>query len=301
MNGTDHPDHGGLVGATILTADLDGTAARYQRHFGWQTAFAGPVSAAEATLWQDPALPGRRQIVLQAPGNREGWLRLVESPGRTPPPPMRRLGWSAIELAVRDVDSLGPDFAAPDWQVLGPPADLSFTDAIRAMQVAGPAGEVFYLTQIKRQLPGFDLPETDCRIDRPFVLILGSRSVPEAMAFYSTLFARPAGPAFPVVIRVINGAWDLPADHPTLLGTLTLGGQSLIEFDGFPADAAALPAGEMPAGIAMGSFLTAIPAAGDGHWLSPPVALPHAPYRGRLAGVVRGPDGERTELIQLPE
>lgn len=296
-----HPQHGQVVAATIVTADLDGQTELYQRFFDYRVAHRGPVTADLAAHWGAPALAGTRHVVLRTASGAESWLRLVEDADATPQPPMRTLGWAAIEVAVRAVDGLADPFAVAPWRILGAPADLSFTDAIRAMQVAGPMGEVFYLTLIKRQLPGFDLPEAQVGIDRLFVLILGCRDVAAAARFYEGLFGLPAAPAFAAEIRVVNAAYGLPAGSKVPLGTLTLGGQSLLELDGFPDAAAdrAAASGRLPPATAIGSFLVADLDAVAADWVAPPRRLAMAPYGGRRAGLVRGPAGELTELIAI--
>ncbi len=296
-----HPDHGRLVAATIVTADLDGQAELYRRFFDYRVERRGPLGADLATLWGVPDMAGARTALLRSASGTDSFLRLVEDVEAVPQAPMRTLGWAAIEVAVRDVDALAAPFAVAPWRILGPPADLSFTDAIRAMQVAGPMGEVFYLTLIKRQLPGFDLPEAQADIDRLFVLILGCRDVGRAAAFYERLFGLTAAPAFPAEVRVVNAAYGAEKGTKIPLGTLTLGGQSLIELDGFPAAAEQRPVrpGRLPPATAIGSFQAADLDAVKADWIAPPRRIAAAPYGGRRAGVVRGPAGELTEIIEI--
>jgi len=65
--------------------------------------------------------------------------------------PVRSL--SAAELIVDDVDALAAELASSPFRIIGGPADLSFSDQIRAMQVVGPAREVLYLTQADQMPP----------------------------------------------------------------------------------------------------------------------------------------------------
>lgn len=296
-----HPEHGRVVAATIVTADLDGHVDLYSRFFDYRVEHRGAVTRDQAELWGAPAMAGARQAVMRTGSGADSWLRLVEDVDAEPLAPMRTLGWSAIEVAVVAVDGLHEPFAVAPWRIIGAPADLSFTDAIRAMQVAGPMGEVFYLTQIKRQLPGFDLPDAAAPIDRLFVLILGCRDTAAAARFYETLFGCPAAPGFNAEIRVVNGAYGLEPGTKIPLATITTGGRSLIEIDGFPAAAAARTAapGRLSAGTAIGTFYAADLDKVGADWIAPPRRLDMAPYAGRRAGVVRGPAGELTEVIEI--
>ena len=48
---------------------------------------------------------------------------------------------------------MAAELASSPFRIIGGPADLSFSDQIRAMQVVGPAREVLYLTQADQTPP----------------------------------------------------------------------------------------------------------------------------------------------------
>src|SRR6056297_2479657 len=98
--------------------------------------------------------------------------------------PLTTWGWNAAELIVEDVDGLAAELEDSPFRIVGPPEDLSFSEAIRAMQVIGPAEEVLYLTMVKEPLPGFDLPRPACPVDRTFIVILGGTDMGAMQAFY---------------------------------------------------------------------------------------------------------------------
>ena len=52
------------------------------------------------------------------------------------------------------------------------PREIEGLDAIYPMQVQGPDGEIVYLTQIRDDLPAFDLPRAEAPIDRLFILVM---------------------------------------------------------------------------------------------------------------------------------
>lgn len=56
------------------------------------------------------------------------------------------------------------------------------------MQVRGPSGEVLYLTEVKAEIPGFDLPFAGSFVDYPFIVILGGHSLEEINSFISRTF-----------------------------------------------------------------------------------------------------------------
>src|SRR2546427_6391795 len=105
-----------LAAATLsVRADrLEAVALVYRETFGYEIKWSGP------SPWS------RESIVLGAPGEERGLVRLVESDA-PPPPPLSTYGWSALEITVRDVDALHCQLVKhPAFRVNGEPKDLLF-------------------------------------------------------------------------------------------------------------------------------------------------------------------------------
>jgi catechol 2,3-dioxygenase-like lactoylglutathione lyase family enzyme len=284
---------------TLATPDVQRLVDAYSLYLGHQLIDHGRISPRQARLWERPLLAGRRYATMLPQGDGPTFLRFVES--RTPASykPFCHFGWNAAELMVQDTDVCAERLAGSPFPIIGPPADLSFSDKIRALQALGPAGESLYLTSFKERLPEFDTPEARHAIDRVFIVILGAPSAAAANAFYSTHFGVATAPVIPAVISVLSGAQQLPVDTLHDLAALTLQGQSFIEADTMPATTLPRPAidGELPPAIAMVSFdVDSFPT--DLAYLAAPQALPEAPYHGRRAAVCLGPAGEWIELIE---
>lgn len=158
------------------------------------------------------------------------WLLLVQSAHGQVPAPFARAGWMALELAVHDVDALAPSLQGSPFRIIAEPKDLDFSDAIRAMQVHGPAGEVLYLTQIKRPVPPFRLPQTKLRVDGPFVAVLGCADAGTASAFYLGLGADKRL-RFNTRLGALNSARQLAPDTQHAVATVELSGGHLLELD----------------------------------------------------------------------
>ena len=283
---------------TVATADPAALAVEYERWLGYGVVERRAVSEAEARAWGAPGVAGRPQVLLAPAGRGDSYLRFVES--RRPPGyvPLRHLGWNAAEHIVQDCDAVARQLAGSPFEIIGPPADLSFSDQIRAMQVRGPADEVLYLTQIKSKLPIFDTPDAEYPVDRVFIVILGGATMEGLQDAYASRFGVPRAPVIPSKISVLANAYGAPADTLYSIAALPLRGQSFIEADAMPAAAEPRPClpGELPPAIAIVSFEAETLPAGV-EWLAPPAALPGLPYRGRLAGTCRGPAGELVEVI----
>lgn len=284
---------------TIATLDVQRMVDTYHLHLGYQLVDHGRVSAALAQLWGRPGLAGRRYASMLPGGDGPTLLRFVES--RTPADytPFRHMGWNAAEFMVQDTDGIAARLEGSPFRIIGPPADLSFTDKIRAMQALGPAQESVYLTSFKERLAAFDTPEARHYVDRVFIVILGGPSVKGINEFYHRHFGVAMAPVLPTVISVLSRAHGLPADSKHELAALALQGQSFIEADAMPPGT--LPrsglAGELPPAIAMVTFgVDALPGGLD--YLAPPAVIAEAPYQGRRAGVAIGAAGEWIELVE---
>jgi hypothetical protein len=209
------------------------------------------------------------------------------------------MGWNAAEFMVQDTDGIAARLDGSPFDIIGPPADLSFSDKIRAMQALGPAKESIYLTSFKEKLPEFDTPDPKHYVDRVFIVILGGESCASINDFYSRHFGVAPAAVIPSVISVISKAHELPDDARHDLAALTLQGQSFIEADRMPTGTLPRLAmeGELPPAISMVSFTVSTWPTGL-EWIAPPRALPQAPYYGRRAGVCVGAAGEWIELIE---
>ncbi len=271
---------GAIAGFTVLTPNVEASARAYARHLGYRHDGPDHVGESVATAWQAPTLAGARQALLRpASGNRR-FIRLVELAGLPDHVPLRNHGWTAIEIVVEDLDRVAADLAASPFRVLGPPEtlDLGFTDRIRAMQVAGPSGEVLYLTEIDGPIPGFDLPVAQALVDAAFVAVLGASSLQASRLFYAGLFETAPGTVLEARINCLSAAHGLPSWTKHALSIVTLPDACLVEIDAYPpgATSSSPTSCGLSAPIALVSF----------------DALP-----GEPAGLLVGPDGERIEIL----
>lgn len=247
---------GPITAVTIATPDLAASEAAYVGHLGYRLAERGEVSAAQARAWGRPAAEGARFVNVHPEADTDFRFCFVEAPLPRGYRAFSGFGWNAAELIVRDVDALAPLLAHSPFEVLGPPQDLSFTDAIRAMQVRGPAGEILYLTQFKRQLPALPAPPARCDVDRAFIVIVGGRSLDELLAFYTTTFGLPQPQRMESRVKAMSEVFGLSPEHRYQIAALALDGGCYVEADQMP-DAARAPEssrGHLPPGIAVVSF-----------------------------------------------
>lgn len=292
---------GRISTVTVNAPDLPATVAAYQRHLGYRVVQDGALGHEVARCWGRPRLASHRCVLMEPASGAETYLRFVQGAAYPAYEPLACVGWNAAEIIVRDVDALAARLAGSPFRVIGPPANLSFSDKIRAMQVVGPAGEVLYLTQISEKLAAFDTPEAASEVDRVFIVILGGTSLDALQDYYHRQFGLARAPVMPSVVSVISARYGLPRDFRHPIAALQLRGQCYIEADQLPAGAAARPCepGQLPPGIAMVTFEVErlppdLPSALDS--LAEP---PGPPYDGRPARACVGATGELIELVEV--
>jgi catechol 2,3-dioxygenase-like lactoylglutathione lyase family enzyme len=268
---------GPIVGVTLATADLDATEAAYSRHLGYRVAERGVVSESTANAWGCSGAAGSRYVIARPAIGDDFHFRFVEAAHAAGYRAFSCFGWNAAELIVRDVDAMATRLENTPFQILGPPQDLSFTDAIRAMQVRGPAGEILYLTQFKREIPSLPAPPARCAVDRVFIVIVGGPSLDELLDFYVGEFGLAEPQRMQSRVKAMSEVFRLSPEHRYDIAALPLRSQCYIEADQMPeaARAPVLAGGQLPPGIASVAF-----------------RLDHLPAR-----CLRGPAGELIELV----
>lgn len=284
-----------ILMVTLGCADLTAAEDAYCRHLHYQRVGAERVSAELAQLWGLEAAAGAEYLLLAPAGDTRHFIRLLQVDTGSAYRPFSAAGWNAAEILVKDVDSLADSLAGSPFTVVGAPANLSFTDKIRACQVVGPAGEVLYLTQIKGDIPGFSLAPADRTVAWCFVVILATASLPAAKEFYVTRYAIADAPVIDARVTMMSAAFGLPREHQHRISALTLGDPGyLLEVDELPPASAHRRVQHrlLPPGISMVSFSCSSSADNGGS-----IVLSEPPYNGRRVNFRTGVSGEMLELI----
>ncbi len=292
---------GRIRAVTLTCPNLKVAVAAYELALGYRTLEAGRVEAPLAVAWGAPGVTGAAYAVLGPLSGEATFIRFVEVPGSQPYAPYSAYGWNAMELTVQDCDAAVAQLAVGPFTVVGPPEDLAFADgALRAGQVVGPHGEIIYLTQVRRQLPGFALPVAQSFVDRVFIMVLHGPAAQPGLEHYRAAFGNEASATFDVTVPFMAHYQGLPAQHPYRIGTLVLANGFYLEMDNSPAHIGprAAPAGGLPPGIAMVTFETDATADKHAIWGVPPAAS--IVYGGRAARRVCGAFGEWIELLSAP-
>jgi hypothetical protein len=272
---------------TLVGNDGEALAGAYSRWLHQEITATGALDTQTASTLGFPQLTGHRYWLLSNTQGRQ-WLQIIEDTEATPRESLATFGWLAMEVLVENVDTLADGLADSPFKLLRPAADLDVSDKIRACQVKGPAGEILYLTQVKGEVPPFDLPSCEAPVDHLFIPVLSTPSRDQSLEQYSRISGNQ-GLSFDTRITVVNQArgFDLERRHP--VATLQLDGQALIEIDQI-ADTRENPAG-VNCGVANIAFHCAADA-GDST-----ILLTEGPFAGRRAEGRQGCAGESFTLV----
>jgi hypothetical protein len=223
------PILGPIHWATLLAPSLPSLTAIYSQALDLDADPLAPLPADEANRLGLPDLAGTRSAWLR---RRDGTpiLRLIEDRAAIDAgPPMLRDGWMALEYLVSGVDALVARLPA-GFRVLGAPADLDVSPMIRAAQVLGPCGELWYLTEVRAAVPPFELPISGQDPAGLFIGVIRCADRARERAFWAEA-GGGASWTFETRITVLNRALGRPLEERHPVAVVQLAGRALIEID----------------------------------------------------------------------
>ena len=248
---------GKISAVTIPSPDLSKSVEQYIEFLNYRLVEEGQVSKKEAIAWKAENIEGADYVVLQPENSNDFAFRFIKQEIQGEYIPFKTGGWNAAELIVRNVDEMAIKLSNSDFDIIGPPADLSFTDQIRAMQVIGPSMEILYLTEFKSKLPEFDSPIARCDVDQTFIVILAGSSMDQMQEFYCDSFNLERAVVMDSRIRAISRVFGNPEGTKYKSAAIPIKDQCLIEIDELP-DGSAIRSSEpgyLLPGISIVSFV----------------------------------------------
>ncbi len=288
--------------ATLCVSDRSICISAYTDLLDYQAIDAGELPQSLAAAWDTPAMTGMPYALLQPSSGAEVYLRFIET-GRSGGywPPVTQ-GWIATEILTTDPDALLEKLQGSAFTHIGGPGDLyPHPKSARALQMAGPAGELMYFTRI---LPGgsrFGLHGAKTFVDRPFIMVTGGTSMDEIHGFYGGVLGLRVTEPSPFVIGQMSRVLgvDPRTAYPVSLARIP-GRSFLIELEELPPyiERRHVPEGQLPEGLAMVSFKSAPLDELNLNYRAEPRRIDIPPYNGRKVAVIEGPAGEWLELIE---
>lgn len=295
------PGIGPWAASTVSAPDVAAVEQSYVDHLGYHVVERHTVSETQARSWGASAMAGRQASLLAPESGKEVLLRVVENVRPDAYKPLTSFGWASSELVVQDVDALQERLKDSPFEIIGPAADLEMLPDIRAMQVVGLAGEIFYLTMFKRDIPDFDLPTAHSFIDRMFIAVLATDGPEKVQNWYRDHWGIEPGEVAEMKLEILDDAFGFAKrEGDYALTVVAMRARCLVEVDRYPPQAGPRPTapGALPPGNAMMTVLVDSLDAVAVDYLSDPVMLPYAPYHGRRSATVKGAMGELLEFIE---
>lgn len=285
--------------ATLTVENAEAAAARYRDFMNYRLVETGEVSRDLAASWGAPDAAGRRMAVVQPESGAPVFLRVVEGRRRADYRPLRTYGWAAIEICIRDVLSVHERMKASPFEVIGPPRPLSGLPTIHPMQVKGPDDEIVYLTEIRGDLPEYDLPRAAAPIDRLFICVLACSDMQRSAAWFRNKVGLAPGRVLEIEYGMLTAAFGTPPERRYAISTMTHGRDVILELDQYPemATERASDMGALPPGVSIVSLLTRDFDRFKG-FLADPIRSGGPVYLGARSGVLRGPDGALVEIVE---
>jgi len=226
----------------VLSFNLADTELAYQTYLGYTSGEHGYVTPELSEALSRPELTGRPFITMYPPSGPKVGLRFIESEP-TAFYPMKRLGWSAIEILVADTKRLANELDNSPFQRLAGPDFLTSAKNILAMQSLGPSSELLYLTHIIDPSKSFlVIPKAPTPVGHTFIMVLGTQDLIGSMNFFETHFDNPVKGPMPFKVEVLSDAYDLPSDYLHDLALVTFADGFAFELDQYPESANPIPA-----------------------------------------------------------
>ena len=301
----------GLLAGTVAVPKVDDAVEAYCKWFNYVVRWRGKVTKEQAALWGASKVAGHPVAVIGLPDTEVGLIRFVGSAVK-PAPAFTTIGWTSLEIRVRDVDKLIARLEGSPFKRIGGPGNARLgtgPEFRRSMQTSGLAGEVIYFTA-NATSPDAPSPGGLLGVENTgnvFILVLASRHYQETRQFYAQVLGSQSGPGRAFALSIANLPLGLPRDNPINLVAARVGVDSLIEIDDFPKEAAprVFPPGELSPGVSMETLaiadldkVTSALQKANVEFRRLDAGLPGPPYRGGRALVCLGPSGEMHEFIE---
>jgi catechol 2,3-dioxygenase-like lactoylglutathione lyase family enzyme len=290
-----------LRAATLTVPDVKASVARYREWFDYTVVEEGELERDLALSWGAPANAGRRYAVLEPASMSDVYLRFVEGEFRPDYLPLRTYGWAAIEICVKDVLAVNERMKRSPFEIIGPPREIAGLPAIFPMQVEGPDREIVYLTQIRDNLPAYDLPRAETLIDKLFICVLACSDMRKSAKWFEEVVGLSFGREMTIEYTMLQNAFGTPPERLYTISTLVHERDVFLELDQYPemATPRAHAPDALPPGVSMLTLKSPNFSRIPGDWITPPRHRDGPVYGGARVGALRAPDGALVEIVEV--
>ncbi len=290
-----------LRAATLTVSNLSAAIANYTEYFDYKLIERSKVPADLAASWGTPATAGRDMAILEPASGADIYIRMIEQPHVEGFKALRSYGWNAIEICVQDVMYANARMENSPFEIIGPPREIDGLPAIHPMQVKGPDEEIVYLTQIKDDLPAFDLPRAGALIDKLFILVMGCSDLPASLKWMETHVGLQIGREnMEIVYTMLAKAYGTSMDELHTIATMIHGRDVFLELDQYPDAATPRPTHQdmLPPGCAIGTLWHPDFDSLKGPWITEPQPRSGPIYKKKRVATLRDLDGALIEIVE---
>lgn len=290
-----------LRAATLTMPDVRASVDRYCEWLDYAVVEEGELERDLALSWGAPANAGRCYAILEPASMSDVFLRFVEGDHRPDYLPLRTYGWAAIEICVKDVLAVNERMQRSPFEIIGPPREIEGLPAIFPMQVKGPDGEIVYLTQIRDDLPAYDLPRAETLIDKLFICVLACSDMRRSAKWFEDVVGLSFGREMTIEYTMLQSAFNTPKERLYTISTMVHERDVFLELDQYPemATPRAHAAHALPPGFSLLTLKTPDFSRIRGEWITPPRHRDGAIYGGGRTGTLRAPDGALVEIVEV--
>lgn len=290
-----------LRAATLTVSDLERSIANYSKYFDYSVVERGELATDLAASWSAPASAGLPYAIMQPASGADIYIRFIQQKPVEGYRALRSYGWNAIEICVEDVLDANARIENSPFEIIGPPREIDGLPAIYPMQVKGPDEEIVYLTQIRDDLPAFDLPRAAAPIDKLFILVLGCSDMTASLDWMVRHCGLTIGrDEMEIVYTMLAKAYGTPMDELHKISTMIHGRDVFLELDQYPPAAIERPRhdGMLVPGCAVGTFWHPDFDSLSGPWITPPTKRDGPIYQGKRAATMTDLDGALIEIVE---
>lgn len=298
---------------TVCLRGFDAGVSALRHDLGFELRGRGAVDPGLARVWGVNASAHPRFAVLSAPGVSRGFIRLVEGPADDETGTFHKQGLFNAELLTRDVEALFARLKeSSNFPIVSELNTYDLSGAgggavSRSFATRGPGGAGFFFTQYLKVPPPRTLPVCETLVGPMFNAAVSIDLRPLVEIFYEKTLGMRLRLAGRLTQPSVNRIIGLPDDWGFMMLVYKGEGDGLIEVDIHEHH---LPAGPPIADDRLrpgNSMLTVETsdledvlgrAATAGFTGTAAELMAAAPYDGRRAAVLRGPAGERIEVVE---
>lgn len=256
-----------------------------------------------------------RFAVLGAPGVSRGFIRLIEGPSNDESGTFHKRGLFNAEILTRDVAALFERLqASTHFHLVSGLNTYDLSGAgggavSRSFATRGPGGAGFFFTQYLKVPPPRTLPVCETLVGPMFNAAASTDRQPPVEVFYEKVLGMNRRLCGRLTQPSVNRIIGLPDDWGFMMLVYKGEGDGLIEIDIHEHEVPLepkVPDDQLRPGNAMLTLetrdLDAIlqRAKGAGFSATPARMIAASPYDHRRTAVLRGPAGERIELVDTP-